>query len=135
MKMLNIKISCKDNDLYIEQDIVDKINQLLADIAEECNENNKDRDNIVARNTKFVVRKMTTMSNKDYKAFLKKFKEKEEMACHVWFQSFEDILKISELDLDHEVIIEAANIYNRSIYHLNKALLKLKEKLNEEKDQ
>lgn len=97
--------------------------------------NEQQRRHNIARNTKFVVREMTTMSNKEYKIFLKKFKEKEEMVCHVWFQSFEDILKISELDLDHEVILEAANIYNRSIYHLNKALLKLKEKLNEEKDQ
>ena len=97
--------------------------------------NEQQRRHNIARNTKFVVREMTSMSNKEYKIFLKKFKEKEEMACCVWFQSFEDILKISELDLDHEVILEAANIYNRSIYHLNKALLKLKEKLNEEKDQ
>ena len=77
---------------------------------------------------------MISMSNKDYKTFLKKFKEKEEMRCYDWFQCFEDILKISGLELDYEVILEAANQYNRSVYHLNKALLKLKEKLNEEKD-
>ena len=60
---------------------------------------------------------------------------KEEMACYDWFQCFEDILTISGLEFNHEVILEAANQYNRSIHHLNKALLKLKEKLNEEKDQ
>ncbi len=135
MRMLNIKINCKDNGLYTEQDVVDKINQLLADIAEECNEHNEDRHNSVARNTKFVVRKMTSMSNKEYKAFLKKFKEKEVMRYDETSQCFEDILKISSLEFDHEVILKAVDVYNRNVYHLNKALLKLKEKLNEEKDQ
>ena len=111
-------------------DFEDTVGKLANDLLAE-----KQRRHKIARNTKFVVREMTTMSNKDYKAFLKKFKEKEEMACYDWFQCFEDILKISELELDHEVVLEAANQYNRSVYHLNKALLKLKEKLNEEKDQ
>nr|DAN34588.1 MAG TPA: hypothetical protein [Caudoviricetes sp.] len=85
----------------------------------------------IARNTKFVVREMTGMSNKDYKAFLKKFKEKEVMRYDETSQCFEDILKISSLEIDHEVILEAVDVYNRNVYHLNKALLKLKEKLNE----
>lgn len=88
----------------------------------------------IARNTKFVVREMTDMSNKEYKVFLKKFKEKEVMQCYDLSQCFEDILKISDLELDHEVILEAVDVYNRNVYHLNKALLKLKEKLNEEKN-
>ena len=71
------------------------------------------------------------MSNKDYKAFLKKFKEKEAMRYDETSQCFEDILKISSLEFDHEVILEAVDVYNRNVYHLNKALLKLKEKLNE----
>lgn len=74
---------------------------------------------------------MTGMSNKEYKTFLKKFKEKEEMRCYDWLQCFEDIMVISGLELEYEVILEAANQYNLSVYHLNKALLKLKEKLNE----
>lgn len=85
----------------------------------------------VARNTKFVVCEMTGMSNKDYKAFLKKFKEKEVMRYDETSQCFEDILKISSLEFDHEVILEAVDVYNRNVYHLNKTLLKLKEKLNE----
>lgn len=85
----------------------------------------------IAHNTKFVVREMTGMSNKDYKAFLKKFKEKGAMCYDKTSQCFEDILKISSLELDHEVILEAVDVYNRNVYHLNKALLKLKEKLNE----
>lgn len=85
----------------------------------------------IARNTKFVVREMTGMSNKDYKAFLKKFKEKEVMRYDETSQCFEDILKISSLEFDHEVILEAVDVYNRNVYHLNKVLLKLKEKLNE----
>jgi hypothetical protein len=108
----------------------DTIGKLTNDLLAE-----KQRHHNIARNTKFVVRKMTTMSNKDYKAFLKKFKEREVMRCYDWFQCFDDILKISDLEFDNEVILEAAVQYNRSIYHLNKALLKLKEKLNEEKDQ
>ena len=94
----------------------------------------KHRSRNIARNTKFVVRKMTGLSNKDYKTFLKEFKEKEEMQCYDLSQCFEDILKISDLEMDHEVILEAANQYNLSVYHLNKALLKLKEKINEEKE-
>jgi len=94
----------------------------------------KHRSRNIARNTKFVVREMTGMSNKDYKAFLKKFKEKEVMRYDETSQCFEDILKISSLEFDHEVILEAVDVYNRNVYHLNKALLKLKEKLNEEKD-
>lgn len=89
----------------------------------------------IARNTKFVVREMIGMSNKDCKAFLKKFKEKEVTCYDEMSQCFEDILKISSLEFDHEVILEAVDVYNRNVYHLNKVLLKLKEKLNEEKDQ
>lgn len=77
---------------------------------------------------------MTGMSNKDYKAFLKKFKEKEVMRYDETSQYFEDILKISSLEFDHAVILEAVDVYNRNVYHLNKALLKLKEKINEEKE-
>ena len=91
----------------------------------------KQRRHNIARNTKFVVHEMTGMSNKDYKAFLKKFKEKEVTRYDGTSQCFEDILKISSLEFDHEVILEAVDVYNRNVYHLNKALLKLKEKLNE----
>lgn len=92
----------------------------------------KQRRHRIARNTKFIVRKMTDISNKDYKLFLKNFKEKEEMRYDELSQCFEDILKISGLELDHEVVLEVTNQYNCSVYRLNKALLKLKEKLNNE---
>lgn len=105
------------------------IGKLMENFLEE-----KERRHNIARNTKFVVREMTGMSNKDYKAFLKKFKEKEVMRYDETSQCFEDILKISSLEFDHEVILEAVDVYNRNVYHLNKALLKLKEKLNEEKN-
>lgn len=103
------------------------IGKLMEYLQEE-----KERRHKIARNTKFIVREMTGMSNKDYKAFLKKFKEKELMRYDETSQCFEDILKISSLEFDHEVILEAVGVYNRNVYHLNKALLKLKEKLNEE---
>lgn len=115
-----------ENGVNDFDEVRDIIGKLMEDLQEE-----KERRHNIDRNTKFIVRKMTGMSNKEYKTFLKKFKEKEEMACYDWLQFFEDILKISELELDHEVILEATNQYNLSVYHLNKALLKLKEKLNE----
>ena len=120
----HIKKQISDSDF--DYDVQCIIGKLANDLLEE-----KRRRHNIARNTKFVVRKMTDMSNKDYKTFLKKFREQEEMRCYDWLQCFEDILKISSLEFDHEVILEAATRYNRSIYHLNKALLKLKEKLNE----
>lgn len=108
----------------------DRTDKLLTELADNFLEE-KHRSRNIARNTKFVVREMTGMSNKEYKAFLKKFKEKEEMRYDDLSQCFEDILKISDLELDYEVILEAVDVYNRNVYHLNKALLKLKEKLNE----
>lgn len=81
-----------------------------------------------------VTNNLLEFLNDLQKAFLKEFKEKEVMRYDETSQCFEDILKISSLEFDHEVILEAANQYNRSVYHLNKALLKLKEKLNEEKE-
>nr|DAQ22361.1 MAG TPA: hypothetical protein [Caudoviricetes sp.] len=111
------------NDFDEARDIIGK---LMEDLQEE-----KERRHNIDRNTKFIVRKMTGMSNKEYKTFLKKFKEKEEMRCYDWLQCFEDIMVISGLELEYEVILEAANQYSLSVYHLNKALLKLKEKLNE----
>lgn len=115
----------------------ERVHEILdADIMLEYYEKmHEHRSRNIARNTKFVVREMTGMSNKDYKAFLKKFKEKEVMRYDETSQCFEDILKISSLEFDHEVILKAVDVYNRNVYHLNKALLKLKEKLNEEKDQ
>lgn len=122
--------SDKNSVRYMMNWAQDRTDKLLTELADNFLEE-KHRSRNIARNTKFVVCEMTGMSNKDYKAFLKKFKEKDEMSWHDLSQCFEDILKISELELDHEVILEAANVYNRSVYHLNKALLKLKEKLNE----
>ena len=125
--------SDKNSVRYMMNWAQDRTDKLLTELADNFLEE-KHRSRNIARNTKFVVREMTGMSNKDYKAFLKKFKEKEVTRYDETSQCFEDILKISELELDHEVVLEAANQYNRSVYHLNKALLKLKEKLNEEKN-
>lgn len=118
-----------ENGVNDFDEVRDIIGKLMEDLQEE-----KERCPNIDRNTKFVVREMTGMSNKDYKAFLKKFKEKEVMRYDETSQCFEDILKISSLEFDHEVILEAVDVYNRNVYHLNKTLLKLKEKLNEEKN-
>nr|DAN55784.1 MAG TPA: hypothetical protein [Caudoviricetes sp.] len=123
--------SDKNSVRYMMNWAQDRTDKLLTELADNSLEE-KHRSRNIARNTKFVVREMTGMSNKDYKAFLKKFKEKEVMRYDETSQCFEDILKISSLEFDHEVILEAVDVYNRNVYHLNKALLKLKEKLNEE---
>lgn len=123
--------SDKNSVRYMMNWAQDRTDKLLTELADNFLEE-KHRSRNIARNTKFVVREMTGMSNKDYKAFLKKFKEKEVMRYDETSQCFEDILKISSLESDHEVILEAVDVYNRNVYHLNKALLKLKEKLNEE---
>lgn len=123
--------SDKNSVRYMMNWAQDRTDKLLTELADNFLEE-KHRSRNIARNTKFVVREMTGMSNKDYKAFLKKFKEKEVMRYDETSQCFEDILKISSLEFDHEVILEAVDVYNRNVYHLNKALLKLKEKLNEE---
>lgn len=125
--------SDKNSVRYMMNWAQDHTDKLLTELADNFLEEKHHSHNI-ARNTKFIVREMTGMSNKDYKAFLKKFKEKEVMRYDETSQCFEDILKISSLEFDHEVILEAVDAYNRNVYHLNKALLKLKEKLNEEKD-
>nr|DAR16704.1 MAG TPA: hypothetical protein [Caudoviricetes sp.] len=127
--------SDKNSVRYMMNWAQDHTDKLLTELADNFLEEKKHRSRNIARNTKFVVREMTGMSNKDYKAFLKKFKEKEVMRYDETSQCFEDILKISSLEFDHEVILEAVDVYNRNVYHLNKALLKLKERLNEEKDQ
>lgn len=122
--------SDKNSIRYMMNWAQDHTDKLLTELADNFLEE-KHRSRNIARNTKFIVREMTGMSNKDYKAFLKKFKEKEVMCYDETSQCFEDILKISSLEFDHEVILEAVDVYNRNVYHLNKALLKLKEKLNE----
>lgn len=122
--------SDKNSVRYMMNWAQDRTDKLLTELADNFLEE-KHRSRNIARNTKFVVREMTGMSNKDYKAFLKKFKEKEVTRYDETSQCFEDILKISSLEFDHEVILEAVDVYNRNVYHLNKALLKLKEKLNE----
>jgi hypothetical protein len=122
--------SDKNSVRYMMNWAQDRTDKLLTELADNSLEE-KHRSRNIARNTKFVVREMTGMSNKDYKAFLKKFKEKEVTRYDETSQCFEDILKISSLEFDHEVILEAVDVYNRNVYHLNKALLKLKEKLNE----
>ena len=125
--------SDKNSVRYMMNWAQDRTDKLLTELTDNFLEEKHHSRNI-ARNTKFVVREMTGMSNKDYKAFLKKFKEKEVMRYDETSQCFEDILKISSLEIDHEVILEAVDVYNRNVYHLNKALLKLQEKLNEEKN-
>ena len=122
--------SDKNSVRYMMNWAQDRTDKLLTELADNFLEEKHHSRNI-ARNTKFVVREMTGMSNKDYKAFLKKFKEKEVTRYDETSQCFEDIMNISGLELEYEVILEAANQYNLSVYHLNKALLKLKEKLNE----
>lgn len=92
--------SDKNSVRYMMNWAQDRTDKLLTELADNSLEE-KRRSRNIARNTKFVVREMTGISNKDYKAFLKKFKEKEVMRYDETSQCFEDILKISSLEFDH----------------------------------
>lgn len=122
--------SNKNSVKYMMNWTQDRTDKLLTEFADNVLEE-KQRRHKIARNAKLVVREMTGMSNKDYKVFLKKFKEKEEMCDYDWLTAFKDVLKFVDFELDHDIILEVVYQYNRNGYHLNKALLKLKEKINE----
>lgn len=145
MKTLNIKIDCKDDGLYTEQDIVDKINQLLADIAEECDEFN-DKRNAVKRNTKFVILEMTGYSNASYKILLEDYhRTKFDEGIDPYTKEIVDTLAGDYgIDVDSNFISYAKKnaaakpdspFKTVAVIDIINAMIKLKEKLNEEKGQ
>ena len=104
--------------------------KLANDLLEE-----KQRRYKIARNTKFVVREMTDMSNREYKEWLSKYNKKEGIRNYHFRDDYDRIIKLSGLDIDNDIILDLMFVSNLYYKNLVNALLKLKEKLNEEKDQ
>ncbi len=97
--------------------------------------NEQQRRHNIARNTKFIVRVMTGMSNREYKKWLSKYNKKEEIPFYHFRDDYDRIIKLSGLDIDNDIILDLMFVSNLYYKDLVNALLKLKEKLNEEKDQ
>lgn len=144
MKTITINIDCKNNDLYTEQDVVNKINRLLEDIAEEC-DMYKDKVDAVARNTKFIICEMSGCSNSEYKQLLEDYRmNRLKKPSDPYIKEVVDILgKDYGFDLDSTFVSYAKrNIEPRrdspfqtvAIIDIINAMIKLKEKLNEEKN-
>ena len=84
------------------------------------------------RNTKFIVREMTGISNKEYKALLNKYNKQEEQPDYNYEKFYRNIIKLSGLDLNNDFIIYVLYKYFwLTSRHLIEALLKLKDKENE----
>lgn len=91
-----------------------------------------DRMEIVrSRNTKFVIKDLFGFSNKEYKAYLKKYNKKDELHDYHFRSYYESIIELSGLDVDAEFILETMYMSKLDSKKLIAALLKLKEKLNE----
>lgn len=113
---------------YDIETITDSISELSDEILKE-----KERRNIIRpRNTKFIVREMTGMSNKEYKAFLNKYNKQEEQPDYNYEKWYRNIIKLSGLDLNDDFIIYVLYKYFwLTSRHLIEALLKLKDKEDE----
>lgn len=113
---------------YDIETITGSISELSDEILKE-----KERLKIIRpRNTKFIVRKMTGMSNKEYKALLNKYNKQEEQPDYNYEKWYRNIIKLSGLDLNNDFIIYVLYKYFwLTSKHLIEALLKLKDKENE----
>ena len=117
---------------YDIETITDSISELSDDILKE-----KERLNIIRPcNTKFVVREMTGMSNKEYKAILNKYNNQEEEPDYNYRKYYNDIIRLSGVDVNNDFILYILFKYFWLSYeHLVKALLKLKDKIEDKKDE
>lgn len=113
---------------YDIETITGSISELSDEILKE-----KERLKIIRpRNTKFIVREMTGMSNKEYKALLNKYNKQEEQPDYNYEKSYRNIIKLSGLDLNNDFIIYVLYKYFwLTSRHLIEALLKLKDKEDE----
>lgn len=92
----------------------------------------KEQQDIVrSRNTKFVIKEFFGFSNKEYKAYLKKYNKKDELHDYHFRSYYENIIHLSGLNVDTEFILESMYMSKLDSKKLIAALLKLKEKLNE----
>lgn len=86
------------------------------------------------RNTKRLIRKITGMSNKEYKALLNKFNNQEEEPDYNYRKYYNDIIRLSGVDVNNDFILYVLFKYFWLSYeHLVKALLKLKDKIEDKK--
>ena len=108
--------------------ITGSISELSDEILKE-----KERLKIIRhRNTKFIVREMTGMSNKEYKALLNKYNKQEEQPDYNYEKFYRNIIKLSGLDLNNDFIIYVLYKYFwLTSSRLIEALLKLKDKEDE----
>ena len=114
-----------------DSDVIDIITRLNEDFLKE-----QERMEIVRhRNNKFVIKEFFGFSNKEYKAYLKKYNKKDELHDYHFRSYYGNIIHLSGLNVDTEFILESMYMSKIDSKKLIAALLKLKEKLNEEKDQ
>lgn len=113
---------------YDIETITGSISELSDEILKE-----KERLKIIRpRNTKFIIREMTGMSNKEYKALLNKYNKQEEQPDYNYEKWYRNIIKLSGLDLNNDFIIYVLYKYFwLTSRHLIEALLKLKDKEDE----
>lgn len=113
---------------YDIETITGSISELSDEILKE-----KERLKIIRpRNTKFIVREMTGMSNKEYKALLNKYNKQEEQPDYNYEKFYKNIIKLSGLDLNNDFIIYVLYKYFwLTSRDLIEALLKLKDKEDE----
>lgn len=123
---------------YNVKDIEDTISKLDDYILEE-----KERHNIIVpRNTKFVVREMSGLSNKEYKQLLKYYNTNElKKACDPYIKEVVDVLAEDygiEVDSDfisyakrHAKPKENSPFQTIAIIDIINAMIKLKDKINE----
>lgn len=119
----NAKKAIKDSD------VIDIMTRLNEDFLKE-----QERQDIVRyHNTKFVIKDLFGFSNKEYKAYLKKYNKKDELHGYHLRSYYENIIHLSGLNVDTEFILESIYIYMSELNSkkLIATLLKLKEKLNE----
>lgn len=108
-------------------DVIDIMTRLNEDFLKE-----QERQDIVrSRNTKFVIKEFFGFSNKEYKAYLKKYNKKDELHDYHFRSYYENIIHLSGLNVDTKFILESMYMSKLDSKKLIAALLKLKEKLNE----
>lgn len=126
------------NIAYNVKDIEDTVSKLFDDVIEE-----KERRNIIVpRNTKFVVREMSGLSNKEYKQLLKYYHTNElKKASDPYIKEIVDVFANDYgIDIDSDFISYAKRhakpkpdspFQTIAIIDIINAMIKLKDKINE----
>lgn len=131
--------------LYKDVTDFDEVKNVLSQLADDLLEE-KERHRNIARNTKFVIREMTDYSNSSYKILLEDYyRTKFDKPIGPYIKEIVDTLAEDYgVDLDSDFISYAKKnatakpdspFQTVAIIDIINAMIKLKEKLNEEKDQ